>query len=126
MENTDMEEVLPLLNDLAFFGDHARLKPQFRNYSITGDNSHLIMNRELSFAYWEVSSHHNYRAALLHLTRVRVVCRERLSVDYWGKYARCIVLLRRLTSPRPSKAPAGAQGDIDNLGHLLDKLGAIM
>jgi hypothetical protein len=121
-----METILGHLNDLAFQHNYTRLKEQFRDYPATGDVNFMRMNRELSFAYWELSVNRNANAALLHLESVEDVCRERLSDDYRAKYARCRVLLRQLTSTRPSTAPAGARGDMDNLEHLLAKLGGVM
>jgi hypothetical protein len=121
-----METILNHLNDLAFQHNYTRLKKQFRDYPATGDVNFMRMNKELSFAYWELSVNRNANAALLHLESVGDVCRERLSDGYRAKYARCKVLLRGLTSTRPSTAPADARGDMDNLEHLLAKLGGVI
>jgi hypothetical protein len=124
-----METILDYLNVLAFQHNYARLNEQFRDYPATGDVNFMRMNRELSFAYWEWSVSRNANAALLHLESVGDICRERLSDEYRAKYARCRLLLRRLTSTTPttpSTAPADARGDMDNLEHLLAKLGAVI
>ena len=52
------------------------------------------MNRELSFAYWELSTNKNAGAALAHLDNVEAICEERLSPDYLGKYNRSRMQLR--------------------------------
>jgi len=111
-----------MLNDLVFERDNVRLNPQFRDYPRTADDRHLQMNRELSFAYWEVSVNDNAKEAPVHLESVGGVCRARLSEVYRQKYTRCIILLRKLTSPVTYTAPGGAQGDMGNLEHLLAKL----
>ena len=120
-----METVRVMLNDLAFEGENVRLKPEFRDYPRTADARHLEMNRELSFAYWEVAVNANAKEALVHLESVGEVCGARLSGVYLRKYTRCIILLRKLTAPVTYTAPAGAQGDMANLEHLLAKLGGL-
>ena len=72
-----------------------------------------------------MSVNENAKEALVHLESVGEVCRARLSEVYLRKYTRCIILLRKLTAPVTYTAPAGAQGDMANLEHLLAKLGGL-
>jgi hypothetical protein len=53
------------------------------------------MNRELSEAYWQLSTNKNAGAALAHLDNVEAICEERLSPDYLVKYTRARMQLRR-------------------------------
>ena len=75
-----------ILNDLAFQHNYLRLKAEFREYPSTGHDEYLRMNRELSFAYWELSVNKNARAALAHLDNVEAICEERLSPNYLYMY----------------------------------------
>ncbi len=74
------------LNDLAFQHNNVRLKAEFREYPATGHDEYLRMNRELSFAYWELSVNKNAGAALSHLDNVQAICEERLSPEYLRRY----------------------------------------
>ena len=79
-------ETVNHLNDLAFQHNYVRLKAEFREYPATGHDEYLRMNRELSFAYWELSVNKNAGAALSHLDNVEAICEERLSPEYLRRY----------------------------------------
>ena len=87
-------ETLRDLNDLAFADNQFRLKAEFRSYWSTEHTEYLRLNRELSFAYWELVTFKNAGAAVVHLVNVKAICEERLSREYLDKYNQSLLILQ--------------------------------
>lgn len=81
------------LNDLAFEHNYVRLQTAVREYPLKKHEEYVKMNRELSCAYWELTTNKNAGAAVAHLNNVQAICQEKLSPDYLEKYNRSIMQL---------------------------------